>query len=132
VHFRPFLYGTNFGAKHGELVQLKHKFVQQSHFGIFRNERTRSTLFEPKLMFWGVLDRFVTERTSVQNEPKWCDQCISSCNKVAMELFATNTPNPPHRTPKLMFWGVSDRFVTARTSLQKGAEVVRLMHNFVQ
>ena len=30
------------------------KFVPQSRFGIFRNERTRSTPLDPKLMFWGI------------------------------------------------------------------------------
>ena len=37
------------GAKRAELVQ---KFVPRSRVEIFRNERTRSTPFGPKLMFW--------------------------------------------------------------------------------
>jgi hypothetical protein len=47
-------------AKLAELVPLTHKFDKHSRVGIFRNERTQSTPFQPKLMFWGVLDRFVT------------------------------------------------------------------------
>jgi len=39
------------GAKRGELVQLMQKFVPRSHVVIFRNERTRSTPLDPKLMF---------------------------------------------------------------------------------
>ena len=39
---------TKLGAKRAELVQ---KFVPGSRVGIFRNERTRSTPLEPKLMF---------------------------------------------------------------------------------
>ena len=39
---------TKLGAKQAELVQ---KFVPRSRFGIFRNERTRSTPLDPKLMF---------------------------------------------------------------------------------
>ena len=39
------------GAKRAELVQ---KFVPRSRIGIFRNERTRSTLLDRKLMFWCV------------------------------------------------------------------------------
>ena len=39
------------GAKRAELVQ---KFVPQSRVRIFCNERTRSTPFDPKLMFWCV------------------------------------------------------------------------------
>ena len=39
---------TKVGAKRAELVQ---KFVPRSRVGIFRNERTRSSPFEPKMMF---------------------------------------------------------------------------------
>ena len=39
---------TKLGAKRAELVQ---KFVQRSHVGIFRNERTRSTPLDSKLTF---------------------------------------------------------------------------------
>ena len=38
-------------AKRAELVQ---KFMPRSCVGIFRNELTRSTSLDPKLMFWGV------------------------------------------------------------------------------
>jgi hypothetical protein len=50
-----------------ELVPLLHKFAEQGRVKIFRNERTRSTPFDPKLMFWGVSDRFITARKSMQN-----------------------------------------------------------------
>ena len=43
---------TKPGAKRDELLQ---KFVPQSRFRIFLNERTRSTPFDPKLMFWCTL-----------------------------------------------------------------------------
>ena len=42
---------TKLDAKRAELVQ---KFVPRSRFGIIRNERTRSTLLDPKLVFWCV------------------------------------------------------------------------------
>ena len=35
-------------------VKLVQKFVPRSRVGIFRNERTRSTPLDPKLMFWCV------------------------------------------------------------------------------
>ena len=38
-------------AKRVELVQLMHKFVPWSHFGIFRNKGNQSTPLDPKLMF---------------------------------------------------------------------------------
>ena len=46
-----FRYYMKLGA---ELVQLMEKFVPLSRIGIFRNERTRSTPLDPKLMFWCV------------------------------------------------------------------------------
>ena len=49
--FGPFGCLTELGAKRAELVQ---KFVPRSRVGIFRNERTRSTPLDPKLMFWCV------------------------------------------------------------------------------
>jgi hypothetical protein len=71
--FGPFRYCKNFGAKHAELLQSMHKLMQRSHVRIFRSERTQSTPLEPKLMFWGVSDRFIKARTSVPNGPNWCD-----------------------------------------------------------
>jgi hypothetical protein len=58
-------------AKLAEQVPLTHKFAKQSRVRIFRNEHIRSTKLDPKLMFWGVLDRFVTARKSMQNWPNW-------------------------------------------------------------
>ena len=51
MHSGLFGYLTKLGGKWAELVQ---KFVPRSRVGIFRNERTRSTLLDPKLMFWYV------------------------------------------------------------------------------
>ena len=50
---------TTLSSKRAKLVQ---KIVPRSRVGSFRNERTRSTLFDSKLMFWCVsyyLDAFV-------------------------------------------------------------------------
>jgi hypothetical protein len=63
--FRPFRYCTNFSAKHVELVRLMHKFVQWSGVRFFHNERTRSTIFDPKPMFWRVSECSVTTRSLV-------------------------------------------------------------------
>ena len=60
VHLQPFGCLAKLEAKHSELLQ---KFVPQSRVGIFRNESTRSTPCNPKLMFWCVsyhLDAFGT------------------------------------------------------------------------
>ena len=49
VHSGPFGFLTKLGAKRAKLVQ---KFVPRGRVGIFRNDRTRSTPLDPKLMFW--------------------------------------------------------------------------------
>src|SRR6185312_8313888 len=49
MHSGPFGCLTKLVAKRAELVQM---FVPRSRVGIFRNERTRSTPFNPKVMFW--------------------------------------------------------------------------------
>ena len=51
MHLGQFGRVTKLGAKRAELVQ---KFVPRSRVGIFRNERTRSTPLDSKLMFWCV------------------------------------------------------------------------------
>jgi hypothetical protein len=56
-------------AKLAELVPLSQKFAKQIRVGIFRNERTRSTLFDPKLLFWFFSGRFVTAQKLMQNWP---------------------------------------------------------------
>ena len=52
VHLAMLCYYTKLGAKRVELVQLMQKFVPGSSFGIFRNECSRLTPLDPKLMFW--------------------------------------------------------------------------------
>ena len=67
VQLRRFGCLTKLGAKRAELVQ---KFVPRSRVGIFRNERTRSTLMDPKLMFCCVsyhLGAFWTVSVALQN-----------------------------------------------------------------
>ena len=48
MHSGPFGSLVKLGAKRAELVQ---KFVPRGRIGIIRNERTRSTPLDPKLMF---------------------------------------------------------------------------------
>src|SRR4029079_19013681 len=47
------------GAKCAKLVQLMQKFVQRCLVRIFRNERSRSTPLDPKLIFWCVFSVWV-------------------------------------------------------------------------
>ena len=52
MHSGPLGCLTKLGAKWADLVQ---NFVPQTRVGIFRNECTRSTQFDPKLTFWCIL-----------------------------------------------------------------------------
>ena len=54
VHLASFRNYMKLGAKRGELVQLMQKFVPRSDVGIFRNERTKSTPLDPKVMIRSV------------------------------------------------------------------------------
>ena len=55
VHLGSFRNCMKLGAKRGELVQLMQKFVPRSNVWIFRNECTKSTPLDPKLMIRSVL-----------------------------------------------------------------------------
>ena len=92
VHLGPFGCVMKLGAKRAELVQ---KFVPRSRVRIFRNEGTRSTPLDPKLMFWCVsyyLGAFGTVWLRYET------RCKSSSIEVASEFFATKAPDPPHWT----------------------------------
>jgi hypothetical protein len=103
--FGPFRYLLKGDAKLAELAPLTPKFDKRSCVEIFRDDRTRSTPLDPKLMFCGISDRFVTARKSKQNWPNWRHKYISSLNEVALEFFTTSAPNPLHLT-QLMIWDV--------------------------
>ena len=51
MYFGLFCYCTNLDTKRAELVQLMQNFLPRSRIGIFRNECTRSTPLDPKLIF---------------------------------------------------------------------------------
>ena len=95
VHLGPFGCFTTLSAKRVKLVQ---KFVPQSRVGIFRNERTRSTPLESKLLFsrlctiWvhlGLIDCLpILSAKRVKLVQKFV-------HEVALEFFATNAPDPP-------------------------------------
>ena len=54
VHLGPFRYCTKLCAKCAKLVPLMQKFMPRCRVRIFRNEHSRSTPLDPKLMFWFV------------------------------------------------------------------------------
>ena len=99
VHSEPFGCLRKLGAKRAELVQ---KFVPRSCVGIYRNDRTRSTPFYPKLMFWCVsyyLGAFGTVWLPYETRRKTGRTSTKvRANKVTSEFFAANAPDPTHWT----------------------------------
>jgi len=76
VHSEPFGCLTKLGGKRAELVQ---KFVPRSCLRIIRNERTLSTPFVSKLMFWCISYHLGASRTVwLSYETKWKTGRISA------------------------------------------------------
>ena len=79
VHLGSFCYSMKLDAKQGELVQLMQKFVQRCLVRIFRNERSRSTPLDPKLIFgaflsvWVHLEPFRYCTKLGAKAPNWCN-----------------------------------------------------------
>ena len=137
MHLGPFSCLTKLGAKRAELVQ---KFVPQSRIGIFRNESTRSTPLDPKLMFWCVsyhLGAFGTVRMPYETQGKTGRTCKSSCHEVASEFFATNPLDPLHCSLNSCFgvfrtvWCYLGPFRCHKKLGAKRAEMEQLMQKFV-
>ena len=143
VHFGLFRYCTKLGAKGADLVQLMQKFVPRSRIRIFRNEHTRSTPLDPKLMFWCVsycLGAF--GNISLQHETRCKTDWSGAINaqvcamKSHRNFSQQNAPNPPHWTLNscigafcsgMHFW----LFRYCTKLYPKRAELVQLMKRFV-
>jgi hypothetical protein len=97
-HFAPFHFWMNFGAK--------------------RNERIRCTPLDPKLLFWGGSGIFRYCTTFVG---KWAKLVLLMHKFVQWSrvgIFCNERPRSTPLDPKLMFWGITDRTITARTWVQ--------------
>jgi hypothetical protein len=106
MHLGPFGWLAKLDGKRAVLMQ---KFVPRSRVRIFRNERTRSTPLDPKLMVWCVsyyLGAFGTVFCPTTLSAKRVNWCKSSCHEVALEFFATNAPDPPHWTLNFCFHAI--------------------------
>ena len=107
VHLGPFGCPTKLGGKRAELVQ---KFVPQSRIGIFRNESTRSTPLDPKLMFWCVsyhLGAFGTVRLLTKLGAKRAELVQKFVARSRIRIFHNKCTRSTPLDPKLMFWCVS-------------------------
>ena len=95
------------GAKRAELVQ---KFVPRSRVGIFRNERTRSTPLEPKLMFWCVsyyLGAFGTVWLPYELDAKRAKLVQNFVPRSRVGIFCNERIQSTPLHLQLMFWCVS-------------------------
>ena len=140
----PFGCLTKLGAKRAGLVQ---KFVPRTCVGIFRNERTRSTPLDPKLMFWyvsyylGALGPFGCLMKLGAKRAELVQKYVSQSR---VRFFRNERTRSTLLDPKLMFWCVSyylgafgtvwlpyeTRCTTGRTSAKVRATKSR--QNFLQ
>ena len=120
-------------------------FVPRSSVRIFRNERTRSTPFVPKLMFWCISYHLCAARTVLLSYESRCKTGRTSA-KVRATKSRRNFYNEGTRStpldPKLTFWCISyclgafgtvwlpyePRWKTGRTSAKVRA--TKLRQNF--
>jgi hypothetical protein len=95
---------TKLGAKWTELVQ---KFVLRSRDRIFRNERTRSTPLDPKLMSWGILYCLCAFRAVWLPYETRCktDRTVQKfVPRRRIGIFQNERTQSTTLDPKLMFW----------------------------
>ena len=98
---------TKLGAKQAELVQ---KFVPRSRVRIFRNERSRSTPLDPKLMFWCVsyyLGAFGTVWLPYETRCKTGRTIANVRAMKSRQNFLQRTHRSTPLNPKLTFWYIS-------------------------
>src|SRR6185436_15984725 len=72
VDLEPFRYCMKLCAKRAKLVQLMQKFVPRCLVRIFRNECSRSTPLDPKLLFWCFSFRLGAFGTVSLLHETWC------------------------------------------------------------
>ena len=135
VHSGPFGCLTKLGAKRAELVQ---KFVPRSRVGIFRNERTRSTPLDPKLMFWCISYYLGAFGTAWLPYKTWCKTGRTSAKVRAMKSHRTFRNKHTRSTPLdpiLTFWCVSyylGAFGTVWLPYEFSAKRAELVQKFVK
>ena len=135
MHFGLFGSLTKLGAKGAKAVQ---KFVPRSRIEIFGNERTRSSLLDPKLMFWCVPYHFHAFGTILLPYETRCKMGRTSakvCATKSRRNFSqrTRTRFTP-LDPKLTFWCVCSIWVHSGLfgCLKKlGAKRAELVQKFV-
>ena len=103
MHLGPFSCLTELGP---ELAELVRKFVPRSRVGIFRNERCRSTPFEPKLTFWCVsyyLRVFRTVWLRYQTHAKRAELVQKFVPRSRVGIFRNKRTRSTPLDPKLIY-----------------------------
>ena len=100
-------------AKQSELVQLKQKFVPQSHVGIFHNEHNQSTLLDPIPIFgafYSICMHLGSFRNCMKHGEKLGEQ-VQLMQKLVPQshigIFSNKHTQSTLLDPKLMFRSVS-------------------------
>jgi len=83
------------------------KFVPRRRVGIFRNERTRSTTLDPKLMFWYVSYYLGPFGCLTEFGAKWAELVQKFVPRSRVRIFRKEHTRCTPLDPKLMFWYVS-------------------------
>ena len=105
------------------------KFVPRSRVGIFRNERTRSTLLDPKLMFWCVsyyMGAFETVWLPYETRCKTGRTSAKVRATKSRRTFRNERTRSTPLDPKLTFFAfvlfgcIRDSLVAFRNSMQNG------------
>ena len=107
MHSGLFCCLTKHGAKRAELVQ---KFVPRSRVELFRNERTRPTPLDPKLIFWCVSYYLGAFGTNCLPYKPRCKTGRTSAKVRATKSHRNYSQRRTRSTPldpKLTFWCVS-------------------------
>ena len=107
VHFGPYGCLMKLVAKRAELVQ---KFMPRSCIEIFRNERTRSTPLDPKLMFRCVSYNFGALGSVWLSYKTRCKTVVMVQKFVPRSrvgIFCNERTRSTPLDPKKMFWCIS-------------------------
>ena len=134
MHLGPFGWLTKLDAKRAELMQ---KFVPRSRVRIFRNERTRSTTLDPKLMFWCVsyyLGPFFAQQHSVQNRSTGAKVCATKSRwNFSLWTHPIHTKGPKTHVflHFVIVWVHLGLFRYCNKLDAKWAELVQLMQKFM-
>jgi hypothetical protein len=113
-------------------VPLTQKFAEQSRVWIFPNERTRSTPLDPKLMFWGVSDSFVTAWKSMQNFAKLAPLTRKFAKQSRVWIVCNERIQSTPLNPKTHVLGRFGTFPYCTKIDAKLAELASLMHKFAK